>query len=243
MKDTIIRTPLFLAACFGQLKAIKVLLKQHASMQCFGEMMTPAHIAARRGDVDCMQAFIQAGFKINTRGTKDQTILHVATFSGIKMMKYILQLKGGMNLLNAQDDKGGTPLSYLATINDNPHRRTRKMVELLLQHSADIHMRDNSGNMAAHYFAKRGWVGCLRPLIDAGFNLHSTGEYGGTILHHALVGGAKVIEYLLGLDGGKMIIDIENDDGKTPLQLASDQGNMGRVKGVLMRHSATCISR
>ena len=44
-KDAIIRTPLFLAACFGQVKAINVLLKKRASMQCFGEMMTPLHIA------------------------------------------------------------------------------------------------------------------------------------------------------------------------------------------------------
>ena len=89
-KDSIIRTPLFLAACFGHVKAIKVLLKQHASMQCFGQMMTPAHISAGRGDVDCLRAFIQARFNINARGTRDKTILHVATLRGPKMMKYIL---------------------------------------------------------------------------------------------------------------------------------------------------------
>ena len=243
-KNSIIRTPLFLAACFGQVKAIEVLLKQGASMQCFGEMMTPAHISAGRGDVDCLRAFIQARFNINTRGTNDQTILHVATFSGIKMIKYIVQLKGGANLVNARDNKGFTPLSYLATIAsyDRPQRRTRKMVEVLLQHGADIHAADNSGYMAAHYFATRGWIGCLRALINGGFDLYSRGAHGETILHCAVAGGKVITEYLLGLDEGKVIIDIENDQGKTPLQFASELSNKGPVLELLMHYSTTCSS-
>lgn len=155
------------------------------------------------------------------------------------MMKYILQLEGGVNLVNMQDDRGSTPLSYIATTHDIPHRRTRKMVQLLLQHGADIHARDDTGNMAAHYFARRGWVVCLWPLMDAGFDLHSRGENGATILHHAVVGGTKMIKYLLGLNDGKMIIDIKNLDGKTPLQCAYNQSNPWPTIFMLMRHGAT----
>ena len=50
-KNCILRTLLFLAACFGHVEAIEVLLKLGASMQCFGEMPTPVHTSARRGDV------------------------------------------------------------------------------------------------------------------------------------------------------------------------------------------------
>ena len=158
-------------------------------------------------------------------------------------MEYILQLEGGVNLVNLHDDKGCTPLIQLATTYDHSHLLRRKMAELLLQHSADIYVRDNNGDMAAHHFAWRGRVGCLQPIIEAGFHLLSRGQYGGTILHRAVVGGETMIEYLLGLDGGKMIIDIENDDGKTPLQLASEMGNVGPVMKLLMRHGATCSSR
>ena len=242
-KDLLIRTPLFLAACFGQMKAIKVLLKQHASMQCFGKMMTPAHISAARGDIDCVQEFIQAGFNINTRGTRNQTILHVATLRGLKMMNYILQLEGGVNLVNTQDNNGFTPLSYIATGFEHCNRRTREMVRLLLRHGANIHTSDNSGDMAAHYFAWMGLVGCLQLLIDAGFDLQSRGAHGKTILHCAVVGGEKVTQYLLGLDGVKMIIDIENNHGKTPLQFALEMSHKWPVVKALMRHGATCTSR
>ena len=37
-------------------------------MQCFGGIDTPGHISAFKGNVDCMQAFIGAGFDINSRG-------------------------------------------------------------------------------------------------------------------------------------------------------------------------------
>ena len=48
-KDSIIRTPLYLAACSGSLDAIQALFKLGAIMQCFGEMDTPAHISAQGG--------------------------------------------------------------------------------------------------------------------------------------------------------------------------------------------------
>ena len=51
------------------------------------------------------------------------------------------------------------------------------------------------------------------------------------------------MEYLLGLDGGKMIIDVENDCGKTPLQFASERHDKWQVMEVLIRHGATHSSR
>ena len=59
------------------------------------------NISARRGDVDCMWAFIRAKFDINSRGQKGYTILNAAILSGLKMVTYILQLEGGERLVNA----------------------------------------------------------------------------------------------------------------------------------------------
>ena len=60
-----------------------------------------------------MRAFINARLDINVRGANDRTILHEATFGGVEMMMYILQLEGGKNIANASDSRGGTPLHYV----------------------------------------------------------------------------------------------------------------------------------
>ena len=104
------RTLLFLAACCGHAKAIKVLLDHGASMHGPPGMMTPVHAAASLGDVPCMQAFIRPGFDINARGAKESTLLHYAITGGVEMMRYILQLDGGRNLVNSRTSEGFTPL-------------------------------------------------------------------------------------------------------------------------------------
>ena len=235
-KDSIIRTPLFLAACFGHVKAIKVLLNLGASMQCLGEMVTPAHISANRGDVDCLRAFICAGFDINARETGGRTILHAATNGEIETMRYILQLEGGMNLVNASDDAGSTPLHWLM-ISIATNRQKRLMVELLLQHGADIHARDDRGDTPVHLFAWMGWVDCSRVLIDAGFDFHFRGMSGRTLLHCAVEGGNKMMAYLLGQEGGRMIIEVEDDHRLTPLQYAFQSHSM-EIVAILLLHGA-----
>ena len=137
-----------------------------------------------------------AGFDINARGTGDRTILHEAVYGGIEMMKCILQLEGGTNLVNASDGSGDTPLHYVVSPNA-PYRTSRLMIELLLQHGADIYARNDCGDTLAHWSAQMGQVRLLRLLIDAGFDFPTRGNSGNTIIHCAVSSGEKIVTYLL----------------------------------------------
>ena len=224
------RTPLFLAACCGHAKAIKVLLDHGASMQGPPGMMTPVHAAASRGDIPCMQAFIRPGFDINARGFEESTLLHYAVTGGVEMMRYILQLDGGRNLVNAQTSEGFTPLHSLADTNCTDQRLK---MELLLQYGADIYIRDNHGDTVAHSFVSLGNRKCLQFLIDAGFHLHTRGYAGCTILHTAIYSGKKIVKYILEIEGVEKLLEMKDDDQLTALDYASRDGDLSKIKSML----------
>ena len=229
------RTPLFLAACCGNVKAIEVLLDLGARTQFTG-IMTPAHAAATQWDVLCMQAFVRPGFDINLRGAYECTFLHYAILGGEAMMKYILQLDGGTNLVNARTRSGLTPLHCIRKSGGNIDCRMSQ-IKLLLQYGADIYVRDTDGYTPAHTFAYWGDDECLQVLIDAGFDMHTTGKCGKTILHCARWNGEKTLAYLLGLKEVRDIIDIEDNHQLTALDYACRASDWSLVE-MLLRHGA-----
>ena len=230
------RTPLFLAACCGHADVIKVLLDHCASTQYRGSIKTPTHVAASHGNGACMQAFVRPGFDINAIGFEERTILHFAIYGGVEMMKYILQLDGGKNLVNAKTCKGITPLHRVATSGvDRDCQRSE--TELLMQYGANIYAWDNAGYTPAHYFASWGKIDCLQVLIDAGFDLQTRAVCGKTILHCAIHGGAKMVLDLLGLEAGRSIINIEDNYGSTALDYAM-VCHMEKIEKVLSCHNA-----
>ena len=217
--DAIPCTPLYLAACSGKHGAIKMLLKAGASMQCHDGMNTPAHVSATKGDISCMQAFIAAGFDINTKGSWDRTILHQAVWGGVEMVKYLLTYAGGEKLVNAEDSSSRTPLHLVAAGISVKYNR-RVITELLVQNGANIHAVDWYGNTPAHLAAFPGDVDTMRVLIAAGIDFHAKGAYGKTILHRAISNRKGVLEYLLRQEGVREILHLRDNGGRTPLCVA-----------------------
>ena len=106
-------------------------------------------------------------------------------------------------------------------------------MELVLQHGADIYMRNNCGHTVAHCFVLLRNRECLQFLIDAGFNLYARGESGGTILHTAIYCGKKMVKYILGIEGGEKLLEMKDDYQLTALDYASINFNLSKIKAVL----------
>ena len=108
----------------------------------------PAQIAAR-GSISCLQAFIDAGFDLNTRGPYYATVLHIAAQNtSIEMVTYLLGKEEMKMAINSQDCEGHTPL-HLAILNS-------EIVKLLLSHGADMGAQDIYGRTPAHRAACSG---------------------------------------------------------------------------------------
>ena len=235
VKDSELRTPLCLAACFKNVQAIGVLLELRAGMECAGELDTPAHVTAIWGDIDCMRALVAAGFDFDARDCHGQTILHNGLFGGEKLMEYLLGQEGGRAMVNAGDYDGWTPLHHAVCYLEG---KARGMVELLLKYGADIQARDRFGNTPGHLAAEKGDTGSMAAFIDAGFDFGARGSLGQTILHRAVFGRRQMLKYLLQIEGGKMIINAQSDNGSTPLHLAVGVSGGARSVKLLLKYGA-----
>ena len=211
---------LHMAAVNGRSEAAKALLELGADMTIVNEdNEMPAHIAAR-GSISCLQAFIDAGFDLNTKGCYQGTVLHIAAqFASVEMMEYLLEKEEMKKAVNDQSCLGHTPL-HLAILNSDN-------VKLLLHHGADMKARDYFGMTPTHRAACGSISGLdpesLRTLIDAGFDLSIRARSGRTVLHYAaeFFQQQDVMEYLVKQPG--VIVNAQDSRGVTPLALAMDR--------------------
>ena len=96
--------------------------------------------------------------------------------------------------------------------------------ELLLQHGANIHASDVRQDTLVHLAVRQGPLDCVRRFMAAGFEFHTRGNLGHTVLHCAVDGGEWQLEHLLEREGGKRIINVQDPRGVTPLDYAVSTG-------------------
>lgn len=92
-------TPLFVAAKWGQLATVKILLKAGADpliapMGPFGSLGTPLHAAAKAGHVDITRYLLEAGVNPNLPDAGSGPPLHVALSRGRKEVAQLLITHG-----------------------------------------------------------------------------------------------------------------------------------------------------
>ena len=157
---------LHMAASQRSAQAIRVLLELGADMAFKGiEGDTPAHISARRGDIDSMKAFIDAGLDFHLQNRLGWTVLHEAAFSGHKAMMVFLLGHGGKKVIDVQDPRGKTPLHW-ALIKPP----SEGIIQLLCDHGANTDLADYEGQTPLSLA-----LGCGRPTTRVRPSLIATG--------------------------------------------------------------------
>jgi uncharacterized protein len=209
----------------GDTQAVRSLLKQRADVNApQGDGATALHWAAYLGDADTTALLTRAGASVDARNNYGITPLALAAGNGNAAVIDQL-LKGGADpngavragetplmlaartgnveavtvLLRAgarvdarETWNGQTALMWAAAAGHGP------VVQVLIDHQADIHARSNSGATPLLFAARRGDLGAVRALVAAGADVNAARPDGAAPLLVAVINGHEdLVDFLL----------------------------------------------
>jgi len=163
---------------------------------------------------------LERGADPGVRDDAGQTSLHAASQSGsLKTAKRLLELGVGVN---SCDNQGRTPLHVIEWWNEGD-----RLPLLLLESGADQCVQDHSGHTPLHAVARWGKLQVTHRLLELEFHPNDSYAY-------EAVAWCEVVSRLLlehGADPG-----VRDNDGQTPLHVASREGNLSVAQQLLEFH-------
>ncbi|HNQ23548.1 MAG TPA: ankyrin repeat domain-containing protein [Phycisphaerae bacterium] len=171
--DRLGRTPLWWAACRGDVDAVRELLAHGAAVDVADlDRQTPLHAAARGGHVAVVELLLAHGADAETRAQYGLTPLHLAV-RGVQPDAARVLLRHHARA-DAADDFGCTPL------HDAAGRGHELLVTELLAAGANPNAGDTRGTTPLHRAARVGSSGVVARLLAAGADPGSRDAFGQT---------------------------------------------------------------
>jgi len=179
--------------------------------------------AAKHGDVDAAQRFLDQGADVNAKDEAGLTPLHLAAWrSHVEVARLLIQRGAEVNSGRI------TPLDWAAS------HGQKDVVKLLVANGADIHVK--SGLCTPLHFALSGGdKDTVMLLVAKGADVHAVDPNGNVPLHCAVRNFDRDVVELLVAKGAD--VNTRDGSGRTPLDLAEKRGEK-EVAAVLRKHGA-----
>ncbi|MEM7333375.1 MAG: ankyrin repeat domain-containing protein [Chloroflexota bacterium] len=152
---------------------------------------TPVTISIIRSNSDIFNALTQAGANISTIDNQGNTLLHHAATTNQVEIATVLLADGEIDLEHRRDRFGFTPLLAAA------FEGQVEMVELLIEHGANIEAVDDWNDTAVNVAAWNGELAAIEKLIELGANPNVDNNNGQNALDHAKNQGHEEVEEFL----------------------------------------------
>lgn len=235
-------TPLHVAATFGPVEVVKVLLAHQAEVNAANQSngKRALHLAAAVGNTDIIRVLLEAGAKPDLVDFHGCSTLHLAVWSDD--IFNLLLARGADPKLESSD--GMTSLHMASQVG------SRAVVERLLALGGEINARDAAGFTPLLCAAETGRRDIVKLLVERGADITIRNHKGRSAVY--LAAGTDDPELLqLLLERRRADADSEDMDGVTPLMNAAGGGRMenvrrliqagGRVKGAPSRLGMTTL--
>ena len=217
VRDEYGRTPLHLASRSNLPSIVALLLKFGANVGAQDhDKITPLLLASRSRSVATIKVLLEHGANVHVRDETGQTPLHFASKHNLSSVVALL-LKFGADV-DAKEEDGLTPLLFALQF-----ARTGATAQLLLQHRARIHARNEKGQAPLHLASQGGLSDIVASLLKLGAHVDARDNDDMTPLHFASqsqYSQSGEIVRLLQEHGAD--IQARNKNGQTPLHLASE---------------------
>ncbi|KAH9969671.1 hypothetical protein BC827DRAFT_22763 [Russula dissimulans] len=205
-----------------------------------GWMVTPLTAALYGKYFRVADLLHQHGADVDARGKWEETFLHAVCREPTPEIDIIQWLLGHGVGVNARNEANCVPLHFAADTG------CLQLCRMLLEHNADIDAREIDGNTPLHravapaaapsFVVDRNLFGIIQLFLEQGADVNAQNNNESTPLHHSsrrqwygsstygtVEGSRMLLEY-----GAKM--EIEDNEGKTALQVASEAGRDDMVE-------------
>jgi ankyrin repeat protein len=219
------QTALHLAAEYGKLEIVKLLVKKGANINAQDDYgLTPLYSALLEKHPGVARFLIKQGANVQAQTKDGNTALHVAVQNNYLGISKILIEKGA-------DPRGSTHSSLYSPLLLAMASEHFELAKMLIEKGADINERNGNGYAPLHFAAEKGHIEILTLLLDLGANIEAASRKNRTPLHLAVKKGV--------LESVKVLIEKganpnrKDHDDKSILQAAIDYGPLEVVRILL----------